>query len=121
MDKQDTDLIDEEELRRMFADNKLKTTRECNACNGNGCSYCDGVGLVDNEYGYFVKDIIAKFGKPSGGGVVVMRQLVDLCKVQGDFSNGNVFNGVDEGVVNASKIIERAEQALTPKEEKNNG
>ncbi len=61
--------IGEKELRKMFVDNNLITTRECNACDGNGCPYCDGVGLVDNEYGYFVKDIIAKFGKPSGGGV----------------------------------------------------
>ena len=44
-----------------------------------------------------------------------LSQLIFLCDNAGDFSNGVVDSGMDEGNVNASKIIEKCKKVLNEK------
>ena len=41
-----------------------------------------------------------------------LKELISLCENAGDFSNGNTFSGMDEGIVNAGMIVANSRNAI---------
>lgn len=75
-----------------------------------------GLKTYDGELKPYIEDPKADLSKAIG----LIENLVALCIHAGDFSNGNIHNGVDEGRVMASNIIYEIERKAKELRDRNN-